>query len=375
MKSVFLVFALIAIAFAFEDPDLNFNTTATAAFANKTDFPDRNCTIEQVDLRGIKYNAYYATCNSVQGSNSVIGSGMLIGNATGDEYSFFIPPCAFGFEYTEKNELSYTDLARLIYYKKNPDNYLFKTLIALTLPGVVELDKQGRYVSYVSFNTSGKEGANTWSSFTPVKTNEPRLKAFSSKMKGPNNAEFRVTMILSSAPGVLNFGYVPVSPNTVNYVVEIENWPYKSEIYRLGLIVGSAIKINAGHFDDNYTTRVDDSKKVLSYIGMPGYAIVDKKIVSINTVPDAASIIRRTPLVVSSDAVELMEYFLFEDKGYYKFRAAVFPESAKSIVYGMSVGAGSPIYSHIDVPAGTYSAASSVILSIVAVLVALALVF
>jgi len=242
---------------------------------------------------------------------------------------------------------------------------------------VVELDKQNRVVSYVSFNTSGKTGAETWSKLKPVETKDANLQAYVTEMTTKNDIKFRLTMILSSVSGVVGYGYTPVSPNIINYVLEVSNWPYKSPLDRLGIVIGTGIKMNEGHFKDNYTTREDEETgaHILSYVATPGYGVADGKIISLLTIEDCSTIIRRTPIVISTDAVNMLNMFLFDNKGLYKFRLVIFPEEAKDIIYGTSIGADDFIYRHIDVPAGDYSSASSLILSIVAVLLALALIF
>jgi hypothetical protein len=377
MKSTLVLFALVCGAFSLADYTLDYNRTAGVNLTNaERDFPYRNCTAVDVVLRRQSYNAYYATCNGVTDGPSVIGSGIIIGNSTSDEGEFYVPPSLFGFEYKTKNELSYLQLASMIYYKSQPADPVFDTFIAVTFPGVVELDKENRYIKYVSFNTSGKTGAQAWSPLKRVATNDTTVTAFLTTMTAENGAQFRLTMLISNVAGVVQYGYTPVSPKSINYIVEVSNWPYKSPLYKLGLIVGTAIKINEGHFSDNYTTREDSQEKLLSYVGMPGYGVVDKQVVPLMTITDASSIIRRTPLVISTDAVGLLNDFLFNDKGIYRFRCVTFPEEAEDMIYGVAFGAGDPIYSRIKIPTGEYtSSASSVILSLVAVLLALALIF
>lgn len=377
MKSLFLVLLVAVVAFAeLKAPDFTFNTTGGL---NITDaarlFVYRNTSLEQVVIRGKTYNAFYGSCIAMDGTKSDIGGGMIIGDAAGDKYNFYVPPAMFGFHYTTQNSIDYLSLARMVFYGLNPEDPVYKTFIALAVPGVVEIDRNGGFITSVSFNCSGLPKENQWTPLQQVDTKQPGVTAYTTTMKAKNNAEFRITMLVSNSAGILKYGYTPVTPTGITYVVEIDNWPYKSPYYRLALVLGSAIEINGGYFKDNYTSREDGGDLPLSYVNMPGYAVVDKQIISVSTIKDAASIIRKSPLVVGTDVVNEMSLMLFNSRGQYKFRAVTFPETARNMVYGTVVGAGAPVYAHVNAPAGTYSAASSVILSLVAALIALVLVF
>jgi len=370
-----VLFVLASVAFALRTPVVVFNRTSGLNLTNAAElFLMRNTTLEEVFIRKA-YNGIFGSCESMTSTKSDIGGGVLIGDASNEDYSFYIPPSVVGFHYTTENHIDYKDLGRLIYYGSYDDDPVYQTFIALTFPGVIEVDQQNRYITHVSFNTSGKPANETWTPFKKLDDRGEGISAYSSTLKVSNGAEFRLTMIVSDVAGVIEYGYTPVSPTSVSFVVEIENWPYRSRFYKLGLVIGTGIKINEGHFRDNYTSRESRDGSLLSYVDMPGYALVDEQLVSVRTLEDAASVIRRTSLVYNSDAVNMMGIFLFDGKPYTRFRCVLFPETAQNMVYGTAVGAGAPIYSYINVPAGTYSSASSVFISLVAVLLAFMLIF
>jgi len=350
--SVFLF--TTAVTLSSSAPEIIFNRTEGMNMTNTSDiFFYRNATISTVSYK-TPVNGVFATNNKWTEPYNIVGSGVVAGDISFNQYSFTVPPSILGFYSFGQKTIEPDELARMIYY--GTKNNVTMSFLTLMLMGIAEYKNDGSIVDFIPFNVTASPGKPGWSEFVKLSETNEGVSAYTTTYKSPGHIEFRLTVIGSDYAGVLTYGWVPVSPSSTSYVLEINNYPYKSTETHLGLVFSTSLRRNQGVFGRNMTVRVYDYDKVLSYVSFPEYVWADGNLVQADVSPPQSKF---SKVSMPTDMSDLMSLFLYQENGLVRYHVVHFPKTALDIVYGISVGGGDPIHRHVKFPVQKQSSSAS----------------
>jgi len=374
MRSIFLVALVVLAAVASDIPTIGYFTEGGLNLTQPERFPYR-VTVNEKIVFSSETNPTQAlfTTSNFKGQDANTDD-MIIGGIVNGPVMFsnnfsIVPPTVAGVHYPGKYNLTARQLASAFFNRK-PE--IMKRVLGISLLGVIEYDNKNVPVRYIPFNVTPDSPAH-WSNITSIPTEDESLTAYTLDYPSGNTGNFRVTAIASRVAGVVKYGYTPVSPMSLSYVVEIDNHMYLDPNYHLGLVTMEAVQQHQGSFSKNSTYRYEQDKPETryNYGSLPQYAVADDKLVYCD-IDQGKPYYRVT---VDKDALNLVNYFLFEDNIITNFATVHFPPNAKRIVYNFAVGDGVVVHDCVSPNIVPFSGASTLVLSAFALLVALLLVF
>jgi hypothetical protein len=232
-------------------------------------------------------------------------------------------------------------------------------VVGFAVPGVVEIDSEGKFVSGISFSED-------WGEVSQVSGTPKGLSIFKTTLKDTSKATVTEYTAASEIAGYLKFGKTPVTPNSLEVIYEINDYKYAKPENHLELILLSAVVAGQGKGTVNASVAVNEIANGLStYAAFRAEATVDGKQnkVEASIVADA----NLNGIVKVADALKTKLSNAFSSRGTVSFdyRKIPFPAGAKNIIYDPAIGAGKNVY----------NSASSVVLSVLAVLLAVFLLF
>jgi len=172
------------------------------------------------------------------------------------------------------------------------------------------------------------------------------------------DAQVTVTYITAKKAGILEYGRTPVSPRSLEMVIEVKNYKYADEKNHLRMLFGLLTASGAGSVEGEANFVHREGKEDL-YAAVSKYAVVSGKRKEVKVEIQSSGL----------DEGTLDQYLLKIALGA-KFDARVahidFPAGATDIVYDPAVGSGKDIYQ-----AGASAVALSFLVALISVLVLL----
>lgn len=269
-----------------------------------------------------------------------------------------VPPLTVGTYVAGAANFDFTSFATTLVTGQLAGN-LALGVVGFSVPGLIEVDSEGKFVAGVSF-------ADNWGDFTQVSGTPKGLSIFKTTLKDTSKATITEYTAASEIAGYLKFGKTPVTPNSLEVIYEINDYKYTKPGNHLELIMLSAVVSGEGKGTVNASVAVNEIANGLStYAAFRAEATVDGKQNKVE-----ASIVADTDLnglVKVADALKNIISKAFTARGTVSFdyRRIPFPAGAKNIIYDPAIGAGKNVY----------NSASSVVLSVLAVLLAVFLLF
>jgi hypothetical protein len=232
-------------------------------------------------------------------------------------------------------------------------------VVGFAVPGVIEVDSDGKFVSGIAFSED-------WGEISKVSGTPAGLSVFKTTLKDTSKATVTEYTAASEVAGYLKFGKTPVTPNSLEVIYEINNYKYDKPGNHLELVLLSAVVTAEGKGTVNASAAVNELANGLStYAGFRAEATVDGKqdkvTVSIAAEADLNDLVK----VAETLKAKLSAAFKARGVVSFDYRKVPFPAGAKNIIYDPAIGAGKNVY----------NSASSVVLSVLAVLLAVFLLF
>lgn len=374
MRSIFLLALVVLAAVASEEPTIGYLTDKGLNLTNPERFPYRVTVNEKIVFSKADNptQALFTTSNfkgAEASTDDMVVGGIVSGVVIFDNRFAVVPPTVGGIHYPGKYNLTARQLASAI-FKGQAD--VMKRILGVSLLGVIEYDNKNVPVRFIPFNVSAT-AENRWSNITAIPTEDESLSAYTLYYPAGNSGNFRVTAVASRVAGVLKYGYAPVSPKSLTYLVEIDNHMYLDPNYHLGLVTMEAIKQHEGVISKNRTFRYerDTPSKLYNYASLPQYAVADDKLVFCEI--DQGKPYYRVS--VDADTMNVVNGMLFNSEMLTNFATIHFPANAQHIIYNFAVGNEEIVHDCINPEVVPYGGASTLVLSAFALLVALLLVF
>jgi len=353
--------ALFLVAVACLAADANFNFKAGANFTDLDDFKART-----VMTFSSQYG-YLWMSSVIKGSvlNKSAGADVVAAGFAAGTVLNKIPPFAFGTYVAGKASLDPTIIGNVINGAGMGE--AAGGAVAFAFPGFIEYDKDRKFVSYFDFKSA-------WSSPEKVNTDNKDVEVYKCTLGNKTNGEVNIYLVSSKVPGFVSFANTPVSPNTLEIILELKGYNYKQAGNHLELIVATAT-VNAtgeGNFTGNATYR-KSGDDVVSYVALRSEATIDNKQTEVSISADSSIDV---PLALNDKIKEYINA-TFKVSAEVKFDVSLdyklvsFPPNAKNIIYDPAIGSGVNIY---DAPY-TPSSASHLVISVLALVLALFLLF
>jgi hypothetical protein len=234
-------------------------------------------------------------------------------------------------------------------------------VIGFLVPGVIEVDSAGNYVNGISF-----AGFNAWSDFSKVEGTPAGVTVYKTLLSDTSKATVTEYTIASEVAGYLKFAKTPVSPSSLEVVYEINNYQYQDNANHLELVfVSAVVTVDSKGKVDTMIAFNNITKDFASYVALRGEVTADSNSVDVDVKATAETDLRDLVRLPTLLKTYLKTAFLLRGDVSLDYKRVAFPAGAKNIVYDPAIGAGKPVY----------SSASSVVLSIFAVLLAVFLLF
>jgi len=353
--------ALFLVAVACLAAETKFNFKAGVNFTDLDDFKARAITTITTG------NVFLWTSSAVSGSVlnksvdfDVVAAGFVSNNPLG-----VYLPFAFG-AYAAGSATFNVDIQKAL-IEGNGMGQAAAGAIGFTFPGVVEFDKDHKPVAKMAFTSS-------WTLVTPVNVDNKEVQVFETSFVDQSKGKAKIYLVSSKVPGFIQFANTPVSPNTLEVIFELDDYKYQNSGNHLELIVATAT-INAtgeGNFTGNATYR-KSGDDILSYVALRGEATIDNRQAEV-TISGVSSV--DVPLAIDNVA---KNYIINAFKASananvdvaFDYKLVSFPANAKKIVYDPAIGSGVNVYSAPHTP----DAASHIVISVLALILALFLLF
>jgi len=360
----FVVALLVAVC-VFADADFTFSGNMTVQDLEEFKFRETTLKIVTGKIQGISSKGLLWSSSSVNESvfktNSDIdaaGAFHMVGIEAG---GYSIPTMTFGTFVPGLSEID-SDVFYLS-FSGNPSVENTTGLIGFLMPGLIEVDPDGTVVGTLPFSRA-------WTEYTEVNTTLDGVTIFTASASQCEDADITEYIIASDVPGYLKYGKTPVSPNTLEVVLEINDYKYASSKDHLELVFISVAVLDGGKGevrDDIVFNNITDD--LTTYVALRDEAIIGKKSAKVQITSIEESKVPSKFQV--GPAVQMVVGGAFSLRGpvHYDYKIIAFPPGAKHIVYDPVFGAGQNVY---ETKTGS---ASSVVLSIVAVLLAVFLLF
>jgi len=235
-------------------------------------------------------------------------------------------------------------------------------IIGFAMPGIIEVTPDNKFVNGINFGTE-------WTSLSKVENTPKGLTIFESSIKNCEDAEVNEYVIASEVAGRLKFGKTPVSPNTLEVILEVKDYKYADPKNHLELIFASAVVTADGKGEvDGDIVYNNITKDFATYVALRSEASVGKNGASAKVEVKAVTENDLNEKYRINDMIKGAVEAAFKVRGKVQFdyRRISFPAGASRIVYDPAIGAGKNIYK---------SSAASLVLSVFAVLLAVFLLF
>jgi len=236
-------------------------------------------------------------------------------------------------------------------------------LIGFAMPGVVEVDPDGKIVGGINF-------CSTWTDLTKVEKTAEGVTVYTASLKNSDKAKVTEYVAASEVAGYLKFARTPVSPNSLEVVLEIDDYKYASSKNHLELIFASAVVTADGKGEvDGEIIFNNITNGFTTYAALRAEATVGKKSAKVTISAIAENDLGQDYRI--NDIVKGLVTTAFNLRGKVQFdyKKVAFPAGASHIIYDPVVGAGQNVYQSAP------NSASSIVLSLVAVLLAVFLLF
>jgi len=360
----FVVFALVAVACALAaDSEFTFNGNFTSKNLEEFKFRVSGAAlvaspIPQLPLSGLGWTSVAAQGSVLNHSAGVSADVIAALHIPGGDLVLLkYPPMTFGTYVSGKASFDPTYFFRAIMGQATAEASL--GLIGFMIPGVMEVDPEGKVVGGISF-------AQPWSALTKVTGTDEGLEVYRSAMVDTNKATITEYVALSEIAGYLKFGKTPVSPNSLEVILEINNYTYTNTKNHLELVFASAVVTAQGKGKVEASISVNEITEDFStYVAVNTKATVDGKSASVEASIATEADLQDAYKIAEGIRDKIAAAFSIRgsvDIGYSKIR---FPAGAKNIIFDPAIGAGKNVY----------NSASTVVLSVLAVLLAVFLLF
>jgi len=170
-----------------------------------------------------------------------------------------------------------------------------------------------------------------------------------------NKADVTITYVTSTKAGIMKYGYTPVSPRSLEMIIEVADFDLSSKKNHIRLSLGLLTASGAGSVEGNANIVHREGEDDL-YAAASAYAVIDGKRKSVDvTVKSGADGLDSTSKLILNAALggNIDAQIAYVD----------FPAGEDSFVYDPACGAGKDVYK-----AGASSVALSVLVALVCAL-------
>ena len=361
----FVVFAVLAAACVFADSEWDFDGNFTSK--NLDQFKFRVSTV-----KGVSKTAMSIVTISGATWVSAAGEGSLLNHSAGvtaDLIAGFhvpgftapflgsCPPMTFGTYISGKSTIDPEYFVNAIVDGLSGEGS--DGVIGFAVTGVLEVDSEGKIVDGISF-------AQQWSESAEIEGTPEGVHVNKSSIPGLTKAKITEYVVLSESAGYLKFGKTPVSPNSLENIIEINDYQYQDPKNHLELVFVSVAITGEGKGEaEAQITFNKIAEDFSTYVALKAEVTADGK-----SVAAKATIVKEDELQDAYKFVGMVKDAIsgaFSGRGSasFDYRRIPFPAGAKSIIFDPAIGAGKNVY----------SSASTVVLSVLAVLLAIFLLF
>jgi len=360
MRSALIIAAIACVALA--DLSLEFLADAnlTDASANFA-FRYSLATVKTINLILVKPKFMVWSSASVQASASSTekakGDGMV---GCGILPSARIPPMtlfAYGNGAAAVDVDADSMLSKVFIDKASLEAEFQGSAVAVAALDLREVDKDGKTVGDIipirpSILCEGEE----------ISGDEGNVTGLTCNFKAKKDVEITVTYVTSKKAGILGYGNTPVSPRSVEMIIEVKNFPLKDDANHVRLDLGF-LAVTAGiDLNASATEVIRREGKEDIYIAASERAVVGDNLAKVNVtieakagdvdVDDILKAVLKVALGASFDA---------------RIAHVDFPAGAKSFIYDPALGAGTAVYDACADSATT--AALSLLIALICALV------
>jgi len=360
----FVVFAVLAAACVFADSEWDLDGNFTSK--NLEEFKFRVSTIEMIDeviqsyvpLKGLSWV-------SVAGEGSVLNhtagvTADLIAAFHAPGYAMAMvggyPPMTFGTYVSGQSTFDSKYFVKAIASGISGEGSA--GFIGFAVPGVMEVDPEGKIVGGISF-------AQVWDVLSKVEGTPESVKVYKSTIPGESKASITEYVVLSESAGYLKIGKTPVSPNTLENIIEINNYTYADPKNHLELVFVSIAVLGEGKASETQITATELAEGLSTYVALKAEVTADGKSVAAEATFTKEDELQDGYKFISMVKTLIANAFAARGTASFDYRRIPFPAGAKNIIFDPAIGAGKNIY----------NSASSVVLSVLAVLLAVFLLF
>jgi hypothetical protein len=232
-------------------------------------------------------------------------------------------------------------------------------LIGFMIPGVMEVDSEGKIVGGISF-------AQAWNVLSKVDGTAEGVEIYKSSIVSTEKATVTEYVAASQVAGYLKYGKTPVSPNSLEVMLEINDYKYQDPKNHLELVFASAVVTAEGKGKVEAEIAYNEIAEGFStYVAVNSKATVDGKSASVKASVVADADLQDAYKILDDIRSKITAAFAIRGNVDISYRKIPFPAGAKNIIFDPAIGAGKNVY----------NSASSVVLSVLAVLLAVFLLF
>jgi len=265
-----------------------------------------------------------------------------------------LPPVGFLYhgKTDENKNFDIVRTAEHIFDHEAPDPKFNGTAVGMIAIGMMECDPNNKPVNnYIFLNAPGTSSSAPRS----IDGDDTNLFGYSKKYSpSGNSAEVTVTYVTSRRAGIIEYGQAPVSPRSVEMIIEVSNFHLNHDKDHICLDIGLFTPSGAGRREGNSTVvRKDGMDDV--YVAVSEFAVVGDKRENVKVAIDTNS----TLLEIA--VKDYLNAALNSTIGIEVARVH-FPAGVKSFIYDPSVGSGKNIYA-----AGASTTALSLLLALISV--------
>jgi len=346
MRTLLVLAAVAALAFASNSLAYKKKSNLTDA---KDDFPYRNTEIQV--LTELTHSSLLWTSKTADAADPNPTSSYFVGLLPNN----VLPPVGFLY-HGKSGENQFFDITRTaeyIFARESPYPKFNGTAVAMIAIGMRECDPNNKPVNnYVFLNAPGTSSPKVNQNYG----DGTNLFAYSKKYSpSGNTAEVNISYVTSRYAGVIEYGNAPVSPRSVEMIIEVNNFHLNHDKDHICMDIGLITPSGAGRREGNSTVvRKDGMDDV--YAAVSEFAIVGDKRENVKVVIDANS------SLIEIAIKDYLNAALNSTIGIDVARVH-FPAGVKSFIYDPALGSGKNIY-----PAGASTTALSLLLALISVL-------